>query len=365
MKIIFAGGGSGGPVSPLLAIYEQLKKINPDIKAVWVGTKKGPEKKMVKSYDLDFRIVASGKLRRYFSGWNLIAPFKILFGSLQSLILLKQEKPDIVLSAGGFSAVPVFIAAKFLKIPSITHQQDIQPGLANKIMAKLAAKITVTFEKSLKDYIPSKTVLISNPVREQVFSGSKEKAAEFFNLKSDKKTILITGGGQGADIINKVVLNSLDKLAGKYQIIHLTGTANKINNQISQKYNNDVLQQVKENYRSFEFLNKEMFDALQIADIVISRAGMGTLTELSVLGKPAVLIPIPGHQQVNAQYFSQKNAVKVLPEENFDSDNLVQLIDSLFNNQSDLANLSRNISQMIDKNAAIKYAQLITKMLNN
>jgi len=354
MKVIFAGGGSGGPVSPLLAIYEQLKKINPDIKGIWIGTKNGPEKKMIEPFNLDFRVVASGKLRRYFSVWNLVDPFKILLGIIQSLILLKQEKPDIVLSAGGFSAVPVFISAKLLKIPSITHQQDLQPGLANKIMAKVATKITVTFEKSLKDYPEYKTILISNPVRQHIFQASKNKALKIFNLDAALKTILVVGGGQGATIINQTILKSLKKLLKDYQIIHTVGKGNLKAVDIMEN---------KERYHAYEFLNTEILDAIAAADLVISRAGMSFFSELSVLGKPAIMIPISGHQEVNAQYFAKHNAVKVLYEKNLDSENLINLINNIFNNPSDLANLSRNISQMIDKDAAKKYAEFIVKTL--
>jgi len=339
MKVLFAGGGSGGPVSPLLAIYEKIKQRNPEIEAVWLGTKKGPEKKMVEPYAMDFKTISSGKLRRYLSLANFIDPLKVLLGYLQAKSILKKFQPDVVLTAGGFIAVPVVWAAASLKIPSFIHQQDLEKGLANKLMQKKATVISVTFEESLKDYPENKTYLTSNPVRQQVFAGDKQKAREFFKLDISQPTIFIMGGGQGAGIINQTVLEVLPELLNKYQIIHQTGVGKSIDHGISNLYDREILNLVAKNYRGYEFLSQEIFDAYALADLVICRSGLATLTELSVLGQAALLIPIPGHQEKNAQYYAKDNAAKVLPEQNLNKELLISRIDKIMNTPSDLRDL--------------------------
>lgn len=363
MKVIFAGGGSGGPVAPLLAIYEKLKERDSAVQAVWLGTKKGPEKKMVESYAIDFKTISSGKLRRYFSFLNLIDPFKILAGYFQAKSILKQFQPDVVLTAGGFIAVPVVWAAASLKIPSFIHQQDLEKGLANKLMEKKATAITVTFEDSLKDYPQDKTYLTSNPVRQQVFFGSKEKAVNLFKLEKNLPVIFISGGGQGAESINQAVLESLPQLTERYQLVHQTGTGKSLKEKIKDLYKGETLKLIEKRYRGYEFMQKEIFDAYAVADLIVSRSGLGTLTELAVLNKPAILIPLPGHQEKNAEYFAQNKAVRVLPQPALDSESLIKIINDLLKNSADLQQLSKHISAMIDKEAASKYVDLIYKIL--
>ena len=151
-KIMLTGGGTGGSVSPLLAVVDELKKQGDYYSFVWVGTKKGPEKFMVEREGIKFITIANGKLRRYFCLQNFIDPFKIIFGFFQSIKILNKERPKIVMSAGGFVSVPAVWAAGLLRIPVLIHQLDARPGLANKLMAPFASVVTTTFEKSVNDY---------------------------------------------------------------------------------------------------------------------------------------------------------------------------------------------------------------------
>jgi len=286
-----------GSVSPLAAIYEELKTRDANLEVLWLGTKNGPEKKFLAKYNIPFKIVTAAKLRRYLSGWNLLAPFSFWIGVIHAYFLLRKFKPDIVLTAGSFVAVPVIFSAWLLKIPRFVHQQDLASGLANKLMAKWATVITVTFKDSLGLFDPQKTQLTGNPVRQEVLLGSKDKALQFFQLNPNLPTILITGGGTGAQIINQVVFESLGQLIAKYQIIHLTGKGKSISQQLNDFYPREILKLIEERYRAYEFLNQENYDAMALADLVISRAGFATLTELAVLGKPAIIIPIPCQEQ--------------------------------------------------------------------
>ena len=247
--------------------------------------------------------------------------------------------------AGSFAGVPVAWASWLLRIPILIHQQDIVAGLANKLMANIAKKITVSFEVSLKDFFPSKTVLTGNPVREEIYSCDAEKSKEFFKLKKDLPLLLILGGGTGAQFINELVEKSLAELLQFCQIIHLTGAGKS-------------LEVEAENYHQFEFLTNEMPEALCAADLVVSRAGISTLSELIILGKPVILIPIPqSHQEINAQYFQKNNAVLALRQENLNQAIFTDAIKELFFDKASMANLSRNILKMMDRRGAERVAK--------
>ncbi|MFC1598788.1 undecaprenyldiphospho-muramoylpentapeptide beta-N-acetylglucosaminyltransferase [Patescibacteria group bacterium] len=364
MKVIFVSGGSGGPTAPLIGVYEQFKDRDPDIQVLWLGTRNGVEQKMIAPYQINFKAIVCGKLRRYFSLKNIFTPLLVFIGFIQSLFVLMKFKPDIVVSAGSFVAVPVVYAAWVLRIPRIIHQQDLQIGLANKLTGKVASLVTVTFSDSIGSFDYKKTYHVSNPVRKMIFQGSREKAVQLFKLIPGKSTLLVMGGGQGAEVINQVLLESIGKIIkNNFQIIHLTGAGKSINAHFVDYYDRQTIKLIEENYHAYEFLNQEIFDAYAIADLVVTRAGFSVLTELAVLAKPALLIPIPGHQEVNAQYFAKYNAAKVIQQQDLNYEVFIQAVVSLMSNPADLQNLSRNISQMIEKDAAKKYVDLIYELL--
>ncbi|MCX6743923.1 MAG: undecaprenyldiphospho-muramoylpentapeptide beta-N-acetylglucosaminyltransferase, partial [Candidatus Parcubacteria bacterium] len=363
MKVLFSGGGTMGSVSPLVAIYEELKVRETNLEVLWLGTKKGPEKEFLAGYQIPFKSIVSGKLRRYLSLWNILTPIEVIIGILQSYSIMSKFKPDIVLTAGSFVAVPVVYAAWLKKIPRIVHQQDLEIGLANKMMAKKATAVTVTFDESKDIFDPKKTFHIGNPIRKAVLAGNRDKGLLEFKLNSTLPTILILGGGTGALMINQMIFDTLGQLIAKYQVIHLTGKGKSISQQFNDYFNRETLKLIEERYRGYEFLNQEIFDAMAVADLVISRAGFSTLTELAALGKPALLIPIPGHQEINAQYFFKYNAVKILPQEKLTKEIFVQVIDASMQNLPERQNLARNISQLLYKDAGKRYVELVYKII--
>ena len=240
-KIILVGGGTMGSVSPLLAITK-----NYPADYLFIGTKFGPEKSVVEVAGLKFQAIISGKLRRYWSFKNFVDIFKIKFAFWQSIFLLLREKPDIVLTAGSFVAVPVAYAAWMLRIPVVIHQQDIQVGLANKLMAPVAKKITVTFEVSKNLFNTKKTTLTGNPTN---VSAQTQK---------DQPTIVITGGGLGARGFNRFLSEFIPKLARDYRVHHILGENNW----------DQALE--LENYQAHKFIKQGMIDLLNQADIIVS-----------------------------------------------------------------------------------------------
>ncbi len=357
MRIILSGGGTGGSVTPLLAVAEELEKQKPGIEFLFIGTRQGiPEKKLVEGQDIPYQSIFSGKLRRYLNWRNMIDPFFIIFGLIQSFFIILKFKPQAILSAGGFVAVPLSWAGWFLRVPIFIHQQDMIPGLANKLMAPMARKITVSFEKSLADFKINKTVLTGNPVRHWILAGNKLRAIKKFNLEHNLPTILILGGGTGAQKINQLIEEIKAQLTKSCQIIHCTG--------IEPTSNNNQALKVNSRYHSYKFLKKAMTDAYAIADVVISRAGMGVLTELSFLAKPTILIPIPdSHQEFNAQYFAKEKAVVLFDQKNLTAQLLQEKIYQLIASTDQRSVLSLNMSKLVYPKAAQKIADLVLTLI--
>ena len=350
-RIILAGGWTGGSVSPLLAVAEEIKKQKPETEFLFIGTRKGiPEKELVKSKDIPYQAIFSGKLRRYISLKNIIDPFLILLGFIQSFFLILEFKPKALISAGGFVSVPLAWAAWILRKPIFIHQQDLIPGLANKLIAPLAKKITISFEKSLKGFRKRKTILTGNPVRKEILQGNKQRAIKQFNLNNNLPVLLIIGGGTGAQKINEIMIQIVPELVKFCQIIHLTGKGKEIKDKKLDF----------ENYQQYEFLTQEIPDLYQAADLIISRAGLGVLTELSVLKKPMICIPIPDtHQQANAQYFAEQKALILMDQKTLKPGKLLEKIKQLINSEKQLINLRNNIGKLAHPRAGEKIAKII------
>lgn len=347
MKILLSGGGTMGSVSPLLAVYNQIKSKQPATEFLFVGTMAGPEKASVESYKIPYRPIASGKLRRYFDWRNFSDPFRIILGFFQALAIIRRFKPDAVMVAGAYVGVPVAWAAKLAGAPVLVHQQDIETGLANRLMARAAQKITVSFDVSLHDFPPAKTILTGNPLRGEFRDCDQDKSRSFFNLKKDLPIILITGGGTGSKTINELVEKSLPKIVKFCQVIHTAGAGKSFNFQ-------------SDNYRQYEFLSHEMPEALCAADLVVTRAGLSTLTELSVCGKPAIIIPLyQTHQEFNAQYFQKHNAAIVLSEPGLNPELFASALRELLADKEKLNALSENIRKIMPSDGAKKVSEAL------
>ncbi|MFH1457225.1 MAG: undecaprenyldiphospho-muramoylpentapeptide beta-N-acetylglucosaminyltransferase [Patescibacteria group bacterium] len=348
MKIIYTGGGTMGSVSPLIAIHQKLNNKNNNLKSLWLGTKNGPEKEIIIKENIKFKSIVAGKFRRYFDFNNIIDLFKILIAIWQAFFILIFFKPNIVLSAGGFVSVPVVWVAFILGIPVLIHQQDIRPGLANKLMAPCAKKITVALDVSLKNFPKNKTVLAGNPVRQT--ADSRPQVTEF-SFNNNLPILLVMGGGTGASAINNLVWESADELIKFCDIIHITGK-NK---------NNKIIN--SNNYKAFEFLKNEMFDVLKLADIVVSRAGLSSLTELAYFKKACILIPIPcTHQEDNAEYFVDKKACMYLKQQETDKNKFIQAVQDLLNSENKKKELSNNIYNMFIDYSGEKIIKEICKI---
>lgn len=359
MRILLSGGGTMGSVTPLLAVIEELRNKGEKHDFLWLGTANGPERDALSAYDIPFISIKSGKINRFFDLRNFLTPFLTAIGFFQALKLIKKFKPDIVLTAGSFVCVPVAFAARFAKIKLMVHQIDIIPGLANKIMAKYADKITVSFSGSLKDFPENKTVLTGNPYRKEILSGLKQEAIKLFNLDENLPVILILGGGTGSLRLNEIAINSLPNLLKKYQVIHLLGKGKYIEG-IEKIVSQDLLSR----YHSYEFMKQELKHAYAAADLIITRGGMSTATEISVLEKPAIIFPIPNsHQVYNANYFKTNNAAIVLNQEEVNGERLSDIIDQLFIQEGELNRLKINMGKLAQKEANERFVEVMKEVV--
>ena len=369
---MFSGGGTGGSVTPLLAVAEELLKETHesdggDLELLFVGTKTGLERGMVETFaaaPLRYIPLSGGKWRRYFSVYNFWDIFKIGVAFFQSLILLTREKPTVIISAGSFISVPLVWAAALKKIPILIHQQDARPGLANKLMAPAARVITVTFENSLADY-GVKAVWTGNPSGDM--ERYKERIGETkikYGLQSDRPLVLIAGGGTGSAAINKLVSQARPELIEFCQIIHLTGKGKLFEQRFGSAQASDNPEMVGR-YQTREFLNNEEFLALTAAaDLVVSRCGLGTLTELSALGKPTILIPMPdSHQEDNAAIFRAAEAAVILEQKDLTPEKLTDEVKQILSNPVLRERLKKNIAKVIKRGAAKNLAGLIWEMI--
>lgn len=362
---MLVGGGSGGHVYPLIAVANILKERG-DIELIFLGDYKFMGKE-AKENGFIFRSIVSGKLRRYFSLQNFLDIFKFFIGLIQSLWYLFWFMPDIILTKGGYISVPPALVAKLYFIPLFIHESDIEPGLANRFLARLANKIFISFPGSAVYFNKQKTVLTGNPIRLEVLQGDKNEAAEMFNLAVNKKTIFVYGGSQGSKIINDIILESLIIMVNKdWQIIHQCGEDNLISlkteiERLIKEGEGVYADNINNNYRFYPFLEiKQLANAYALSDIFVSRAGAGSITEIAALGKPAILIPLSrkssrGEQILNAIEFSKYGAISI-EEENLTSHILINQIEHILESER-YSELSQKIKSFYIPDAANKIAE--------
>ncbi len=349
-KIALTGGGTAGHITPNLALVPTLQKRDYDI--IYIGSKNGMEKDMIKSTTIPFFGITTDKLRRYLAIKNLLMPMNVVKGIYEAKSILKKQNVDIVFSKGGFVAVPVVIAAHLLKIPVISHEADITPGLANKIAAPMSKKVCCNFEETV-NYFHGKGVHTGCPIRQELLNGDKNKCIKMFNFNNDKKIIFVTGGSLGSKYINNLIRENLDTLLKDYNIIHQCGKGN---------VDNDIK---LDGYVQYDVIKDELSDIFAYADFVISRAGANIIFELLALKKPCILIPLSkkasrGDQILNAESFARKKYSIVLTEEDA-SKNRKLIIDKIKILESKKDDMIKSMSEAKENDAINLICDIIDK----
>ena len=357
IKVLLTGGGTSGHVLPVISVSKKLQQKNCSF--FYVGSKKGIEEEIAKKEQIKYFPIETGKLRRYFSFQNFVDPFKIIIGFFQSIMIIKKQKPNVVFAKGGYVTIPVVLAAFFARVPIILHESDSVMGLSNRFLLRFAKKVAVSFPLDFYSKKISKKIIYTGLPLRFDFEKKTDCDLENFKLSKTKKTILITGGSQGAEFINQIIFQILPNLIKKHQIIHITGEFNfkKAQEEKLKLKNNS------ENYKCFKYLHKDMLCALKLADLIITRAGANTLFEIAYLKKPSIIIPLPGaasdHQNKNADFFQQQKAALILRQNDFSASELENKIENLLSSPYLLKNFSKQLDNINLPLAADKIAELI------
>lgn len=323
-KIVLTGGGTAGHVTPNIALIDRLKEEGFEIS--YIGSKDGIEKKLITNLEIPYYEISTGKLRRYFSWKNFTDPFRVLKGCREAKKLMKQLKPDVCFSKGGFVSVPVVRAAAKCKVKVVSHESDMTPGLANRIGMRYATKICCNFPETLEK-LGEKGIHTGTPIRKELFSGTKKAGLDFVGFSDDKPVILVVGGSTGAVRVNEAVRKILPNLLQDFRVVHLCG-----------KGKTDATYDGTEGYVQIEYCDKEMKDLFAAADIVISRAGANAICELLALRKPNLLIPLSaeasrGDQILNAASFEKQGFSMVMQESEITGEKLAEAVRALYENR--------------------------------
>lgn len=321
-RIILTGGGTAGHVTPNIALLPTLAKEGFDIQ--YIGSYEGMEKSLIEDLGIPYHGISSGKLRRYFDWKNFTDPFRVIKGFFEANKLMKELKPDVVFSKGGFVSVPVVMAAGKNHVPAIIHESDMTPGLANKLCFSKAAKICCNFPETVDKLPKDKAVLTGSPIRAELKEGSREAAKLLCGFEDDKPVILSVGGSLGAAGVNKALREALPELTKDFNIVHLCGKGKLDESLIGTK-----------GYFQMEYAKDEMKDLFAYCDIIISRAGANAICEFLSLRKPNLLIPLPasasrGDQILNAKSFVKQGFSMMLDEDTMTKDDFVKSVYELY-----------------------------------
>jgi UDP-N-acetylglucosamine--N-acetylmuramyl-(pentapeptide) pyrophosphoryl-undecaprenol N-acetylglucosamine transferase len=372
MKILFTGGGTGGHIFPIIAISREIRKISPqkEIEFFYIGPKDEFGGIFLSQEGIKVKEILAGKTRRYFSPQSFLQNlidvfFKIPIGIFQAFFYIFFLAPDLIFSKGGFGSIPAVIAGKLLGVPIFLHESDAVPGMANRFLAGFSLEIFVSFPKT--PYFPKeKIILVGNPIRREILEGSKEEAKRYFKLVGGKPLVLILGGSQGAQRINYKILEILPEILQNFELIHQCGKKNF--NQVKEITEVILNKDLEKSYHLFPFLKEEELKmAYADCDLIVSRAGSGTIFEIAALGKPAILIPLPeaaqDHQLKNAYTYAETGAARVLEEENFTPHFFVERLKYLLFHPDELEKMNRAAKEFSKPDAARTIAGYIVDYL--
>jgi len=352
-RIILTGGGTAGHVTPNIALIPRLQELGYDIQ--YIGSYTGIEKELIEAFHIPYHGISSGKLRRYFSLQNFTDPFRVLKGLGEAKKLVRELKPDVIFSKGGFVSVPVVLAGKRAKVPVIIHESDMTPGLANKLAIPSATKVCCNFPETLENLSKEKAILTGSPIRQELLSGNKIAAMEMCGFSADKPVILVIGGSLGSVAVNTAVRAALPELLEDFQVVHLCGKGKLDESLINTK-----------GYKQFEYVKNELRDIFAMSDLVISRAGANAICELLALRKPNLLIPLSanasrGDQILNARSFERQGFSTVLEEEDVTKESLLDSIHKLYQDRAAYIDAMHNSGQQDSIRTIIQLIEEVSK----
>ncbi|MFH1769398.1 MAG: UDP-N-acetylglucosamine--N-acetylmuramyl-(pentapeptide) pyrophosphoryl-undecaprenol N-acetylglucosamine transferase [Parcubacteria group bacterium] len=363
LKVLLAGGGTGGHVYPLIAVAEALLEQSADTEIRFIGTGELLHKEVFEAEFRDYKILAP-KWRRYFSFYNFLDFFKIPIGFLQTFFIMLWYMPDVVFAKGGYGSFFPLLMAKIMFIPVVVHDSDSVPGAVNRWFGRGAKRVFLGFEEAKQYFKHDRVQVVGNPLRKSFLKViSKDQAQNAFNVPGDKPVLFITGATSGAQEVNDSIILSLVDLTKHYYIIHQCGTKSydeisKRVEKIIQEEEGAIGETIKKDYKVYASFNaQQMAAAYSAADVVISRSGSNVF-DLAALSKPSILVPLPtsasNHQFINAQVLSKYGAI-VITEKNFTTHILLEVIAKVYENRFELSTKIKEFAKLDAGNEIARY----------
>jgi UDP-N-acetylglucosamine--N-acetylmuramyl-(pentapeptide) pyrophosphoryl-undecaprenol N-acetylglucosamine transferase len=337
MRVLVSGGGTGGHIYPALAVATQLQQ-EFGAEVLYVGSDDGLEAELAPAAGLPFVTIKAGKLMRYLSWRTVRSLARVPVGIVQAIGVVRRFRPQVAFTSGGYVAVPTGLAAWLGRVPLVMHQQDVPPNLANRLLAPLASCISLAFEDSRLYFPARKSLHVGNPVRQAILEARQlptTQARSRLGLEAERPLVLVTGGSQGARHLNQVVCRALPALLERWQVLHISGKRLFEETGAAAQRSLALLdEQQRARYHLVPYLDAEMALAMQAADLVVCRAGAATLSELAILGKPSILVPLPpalgsSPQEANAAMFGRRRAALVVRNADLTPQLLIGHVNSL------------------------------------
>jgi len=370
MRVLVSGGGTGGHIYPALAVAAQLRQ-EYQAEILYLGSDDGLETELAPAAGFALATVKAGKLRRYVSWKTITGVVRVPVGMAQAVGIVRRYRPQLVFTTGGYVAVPAGLAARLNSVPLLLHQQDVPPNLSNKLIAPLATRISVAFADSLAYFPARKTLQVGNPVRQAILDmrqTTPQQARSTLGYAEQLPLLLVTGGSQGARHLNMVACRALPGLLGHCQVLQISGKALF---EETRKLAEEVLAGMDEasrrRYRLVPYMDAEMPTALQAADVVLCRAGAATLSELAVLGKASILVPLPpaignSPQEANADMFGRKQAAQVIRNADLEPQILVERVIAIITSNTLLQSMAHAALALAKPQATQEIAAIIAQM---
>lgn len=365
LSVVLAGGGTGGHTSAGLAIARALRaRLGDGVRLAWIGSHGGLEARWAPAAGIPYHAIPTGKLRRAVAWRNVTdLALRVPAGLGRALALLGRLRPDVVVATGGFVAVPTAVAAALRRCPLLVHEQVVVPGLANRLIGRLADRVAVTFAASAAAFPAGRVVVTGNPVRPELHAGTRDAGFARFELDPAAPLVYVTGGAQGAHRLNRVVGAALAPLLALTQVVHQAG--DNVQGDLAWLRARAIAlpPALRARYRVCAFVGDELADLYAAAGLVIGRAGAGTVTELAALGRPAILVPLPGargdEQTANARVLEAAGGAVLLPEAALTPERLIAEVAGCLGDPGRLAAMAAGARTVATPDAAARLVELI------
>lgn len=357
MKAIVVAGGTGGHIYPAVAIINKITESEPNSEILYIGTTDRMEKDIIPKLGIKFIGIEMSGLNRknIFSNFSVLNKYRKAIKKAKEII--KEFDPDIVIGVGGYITAPVLYAAHKLKYKTIIHEQNSIPGVSNKFLSKFADKICVSLPNSVEYFDPKKTLYTGNPRSEEIYYVDKKQKKEL-GFTQNKKLVVLVMGSLGSTTMTEKIKSLIPKFKNKkYQVLVITG---------KNYYDEYKKLEIPENVKIVPFLN-DLINLLKDSDLIISRAGASTISEITAIGLPSILVPSPyvthNHQYMNAKELEDAGACKIITEEEFCEEKVLTEIEELLDNENKYETMKKNSQKLGKKDSATRIYQEIRKLI--